>query len=314
MAGTSLWQETVRTARSLMRGLGVTFREMAYEKPVTIRYPEERAPVPAWFRGMPVQKTDLTTGEYKCTSCGQCVEACPTNVITLAWHQDENKKKVVDRYAIDMSRCLVCNYCVEACPFDALVMSNDYELSTIDPETMVYEFEDLLRLGLKYSRVEEAAKKTRGEPPPWVFAGITGATEADILDPRGYLGRDPINPRTRKEYIAGLHARLGIPDDGEREAAAESRTTRSAAAHTITRDTPVHTPVVNPHPKNVSAAAGPARIASPKAVNTAPAEADEVYPDQAPKPPSRTGGGRIRNAGGGGDGRTGGGGDGGEVH
>lgn len=279
--------EAVRAGKSFLKGMGVTFREMVFEEPVTVQYPEERPEVPSWFRGIPVQKTDLATGEYKCTACGLCVEACPVNVITLEWHQDENKRKVVDRYAIDMSRCLVCNYCIEACPFDALVMAYDYELSVVDPEHMVYEFEDLLRLGLKYSTVGEpgpGGQPVRGKPT-WLFAPITGATEADILDPKGYLGRPPISPKIRKEYVSQVLEAHGISDNGTREAREETQVSKQVAAHTITKDTPTHVPVVNPNPKTVSAAGGPARISAPDAEVASPAEADEVRPDQMPKEP-----------------------------
>lgn len=171
----------------------ITFNEMVFRPPITVFYPEERDPhIPDWFRGIPLQKTDLRTGEYKCTSCGQCAEACPPGVITIQWHQDPvTKKKVSDRYAIDMSRCMLCNLCVEACPFDSLVMGSDFELCKTQPENLVYEFQDLLRMGLKYSVAEEPGARKRGGTPPWVFARRTNATEDDIQDVNGYLGRPP---------------------------------------------------------------------------------------------------------------------------
>lgn len=186
--------EAWRAGKSFITGLGITFNEMMFREPITVHYPDELDRVPAWFRGIPLQKTNLLTGEYNCTSCGLCVEACPVNVITLEWHVDkETRKKVADRYAIDMSRCMLCNYCIEACPFDSLVMGYDYELCKIDPENMVYEFEDLLRMGLKYSSAKQpGAKAKKGALPTWVFAELTGATEEDIMDEQGYLGRAPL--------------------------------------------------------------------------------------------------------------------------
>lgn len=263
MATTSFLTEAVQAGKSFLAGLGVTFREAVFEDPVTVQYPEERPEVPAWFRGIPVQKTDLSTGEYKCTSCGMCVEACPVNVITLEWHQNPvTKKKEVDRYAIDMSRCMVCNYCIEACPFDSLVMAYDYELCKVNPENMVYEFEDLLRLGLKYSKAEEPGGPKPGKmaTPPWVFAELTNATEADIQDPEGYLGRPPLDPKLKRARTEAAKA--------------------AVAQATISKDTPVQTPPVNPNPKNVSAAGGPAKISDPKAEVASPQEAREVRADQ----------------------------------
>lgn len=190
---TNMIGEAWRAGKSFVTGLNITFKEMVFRPAITVFYPDELDTVPAWFRGIPLMKTDLLTGEYNCTSCGLCVEACPVNVITLEWHQDPTtKKKVADRYAIDMSRCMLCNYCIEACPFDALVMGMDYELCKVDPENMVYEFEYLLRLGLKYSSVAQPGPKAKkGALPPWVFHELTGATEEDIQDEAGFLGRAP---------------------------------------------------------------------------------------------------------------------------
>ncbi|MCG0238165.1 MAG: NADH-quinone oxidoreductase subunit I [Firmicutes bacterium] len=197
----NLVTEAFRTGKSLVKGLAITFREMVFEEPVTVQYPEERPEVPDWFRGIPVLKTNLLTGEYKCTACMQCAEACPVHVIHIEWHQNkETKKKELDRFAIDMSRCMLCNLCVEACPFDSLVMANEYELCKVNPENLVFEMEDLLKIGLKYSRasVEPHGRSVKGTPT-WIFAKQTGATEADIQDPEGYLGRPPLSPTAFKE-------------------------------------------------------------------------------------------------------------------
>lgn len=206
MGVTNFVGEAWRVGKSIAIGLNITFNEMMFRPAITVHYPEEYDEVPAWFRGIPLLKTDLLTGEYNCTSCGLCVEACPVNVITLEWHQDPvTKKKAVDRYAIDMSRCMLCNYCVEACPFDSLVMGYDYELCKIDPENMVYEFEDLLRLGLKYSSAAQLGPKAKkAATAPWVFHELTGSTEADIQDVNGFLGRPPqakgYTPTLKPEY------------------------------------------------------------------------------------------------------------------
>lgn len=203
-----LVKEALRTGKSLLKGLGITFREMVFEEPITVSYPEERPEVPGWFRGIPVLKTNLATGEYRCTSCEQCAQACPIDVITIDWHTDkETKKKVLDRFAIDMSRCMLCNYCVEACPFDSLVMAHDYELCKTNIENLVFEMEDLLKLGMKYSRAhyEVHGLGTKGKPT-WIFADLTNATEADIEDPEGYMGRAPLDPKKMKEKMAAMKA------------------------------------------------------------------------------------------------------------
>lgn len=191
--------EAVHAGWTFMQGMKVTFKEMVFEEPVTVCYPEVKPEIPPWFRGIPVLKTDLRTGAHKCTSCEMCADACPVDVIVIEYHQDpKTKKKILDRYAIDMSRCMLCNLCVEACPFECLVMAMDYELAVpSDPENLVFEKEDLLRLGLKYSRAE--AKGARPDNTRWIFHPLTDGSEADM--PAGIrLGQyGPYNPPPERE-------------------------------------------------------------------------------------------------------------------
>ncbi|HYF93640.1 MAG TPA: NADH-quinone oxidoreductase subunit I [Symbiobacteriaceae bacterium] len=276
MGVTNFFGEAWRAGKSFAIGLNITFKEMVFRPAITIFYPDETDKVPAWFRGIPLQKTDLLTGEYKCTSCGMCVEACPVNVITLEWHQDPTtKKKVADRYAIDMSRCMLCNYCIEACPFDSLVMGYDYELCKVDPENLVYEFEDLLRMGLKYSSAEQAGPKgKKNATPPWVFHGLTGATEEDIQDKNGYLGRPPLG----KGYVPELKDRFKKPAEEVAQTAPHEAKTPDAPV--VTKSTPTQTAPVNTNPANVSAQAGPAAPSPAKAAEDKTANVAEQKPDQ----------------------------------
>lgn len=277
MGVTNFVSEAWRAGKSFVTGLNITFREMVFRPSITVHYPEQYDEVAPWFRGIPLQKTNLETGEYNCTSCGLCVEACPVNVITLEWHQDPvTRKKVADRYAIDMSRCMLCNYCIEACPFDALVMGYDYELCKVDPENMVYEFEDLLRLGLKYSSVNEGGPKAKkNATPPWVFHELTGATEEDIQDAHGHLGRAPLPKGYEPVFKPEFQKQDEEPpaQTGEHEGTAP-------AAPAITKDTPTQTAPVNANPANVSAEAGPAKPPTAKASDTTPQEVTETRPDQ----------------------------------
>lgn len=176
-----------QTSKTMVEGLGVTLKEY-FNPPITVQYPDEKAPVAPWFRGVPAHKTDLGTGAYKCTGCGICVGACPIGVIDLkAKTNPETKKKEVESYAIDMSRCMACNLCVESCPFDALVMASDYELADVQKENLVYDFGRLLKFGLPYSKRE--VKGPKPAVPPWVFAERTGATEADLPKPESASDR-----------------------------------------------------------------------------------------------------------------------------
>jgi NADH-quinone oxidoreductase subunit F len=48
----------------------------------------------------------------KCTGCGACLRACPSDAVTGA-------KKKVHRILLD--KCIKCGACFEACKFDAIV-------------------------------------------------------------------------------------------------------------------------------------------------------------------------------------------------
>jgi len=49
----------------------------------------------------------------KCTGCGDCVDTCPLNAISL----NDQPKAVVDE-----NECTDCETCVEACPVQAISM------------------------------------------------------------------------------------------------------------------------------------------------------------------------------------------------
>lgn len=51
-----------------------------------------------------------TVDAQKCTGCGDCVEVCPMEAITL------NDDKAV----VDEDTCTECGLCVDECPNDAI--------------------------------------------------------------------------------------------------------------------------------------------------------------------------------------------------
>ena len=52
----------------------------------------------------------------KCTGCGECVDACPAQVLELVDEKSE---------ATDIDECLGCETCVETCPEGAITVSED---------------------------------------------------------------------------------------------------------------------------------------------------------------------------------------------
>jgi len=103
-----------------------------FKKPVTEQYPFERRPVQDGYRGR------LVYDPTKCVGCQLCVKDCPSEAIHLIT-LDKSAKRFVIRYHVD--RCTYCGQCVENCRFDCLSMSSDlWELASTDKDSFTLYF------------------------------------------------------------------------------------------------------------------------------------------------------------------------------
>ena len=126
---------------SILRTIWKVFTH-SWQKRVTVQYPEEKAQMPARYRGRIVLTQD-PDGAERCVACYLCAVVCPTDCISLQATEDENGRRYPESFRINFSRCIFCGFCEEACPTYAIQLTPDFEMSEYDRQNLVYEKEDL---------------------------------------------------------------------------------------------------------------------------------------------------------------------------
>ncbi|MEA2103954.1 MAG: RnfABCDGE type electron transport complex subunit B [Candidatus Cloacimonadota bacterium] len=96
------------------------------------------------FDAISVDKNNMRhIDEDKCTGCGNCVEACPKDLIELVpiskkvniLCMSHDKGKIAKASCGNKTACIGCGLCVKKCPVDAISMVNN--LAVIDYEKCV---------------------------------------------------------------------------------------------------------------------------------------------------------------------------------
>lgn len=132
----------------------------------TMRWPDgPPPPMPERFRGAPVIDRE------RCPDgCAECVEACPTEAITLGEGRTSAE--------IDLGRCLFCRDCVEACPEGAVQHGQAFSLSASTREALHTDG----RVLAKVKELDEASMRLFGRSLKLrqVSAGGCNACEADV--------------------------------------------------------------------------------------------------------------------------------------
>jgi len=149
----------------------VEFRSSSAAKGTfTVQYPEEKLLVPEEFRYKPFllyEEGPNGAKEIRCTSCGICAKACPTQCIWIVRSVDPVTNKPSPEPAgfwIDADICMSCGFCAEYCPFDAIKMDHDYEVASFTRNLM--DINELMKpvsyyagiRPLNYAREEEVRK------------------------------------------------------------------------------------------------------------------------------------------------------------
>ena len=112
--------------KELFVGLWVVLREMLKFNIHTVQYPEEVLPLPSRYRAVHKLLRLLESGNERCIGCGLCEKICIADCIRMET-KEENGRKVVSEYSINLGRCIFCGYCAEVCPELAIVHGSRYE-------------------------------------------------------------------------------------------------------------------------------------------------------------------------------------------
>ncbi len=142
------WEKTKqvlsRTFRGeLFVGLYVVMREMFKFDIHTVKYPLEKLPIGPRYRAVHEMQRLWESGTERCIGCGLCEKICISDCIRIDTKIDDNSRKQVTEYTINLGRCIFCGYCAEVCPELAIVHGGRYE-NTSDQRAHYTEFEDML--------------------------------------------------------------------------------------------------------------------------------------------------------------------------
>jgi NADH-quinone oxidoreductase subunit I len=124
---------------SLLTGMRVTLTQF-FKPTVTVQYPWQTLKMPARFRGHIELIVDPENGRYRCIACKLCERACPSACIVVDGAKLEGeKKKSVTHYELDFTKCSLCGECIEACPSDAIRFSKAYNLASTNRNEYDYD-------------------------------------------------------------------------------------------------------------------------------------------------------------------------------
>ena len=118
---TTGWGKFKRAASRTFRGelfvgLWVVLREMIKFDIHTVQYPKEKLPIGPRYRAVHEMQRLFESGTERCIGCGLCEKICISNCIRMETKLDENSRKLVTDYTINLGRCIFCGYCAEVCP------------------------------------------------------------------------------------------------------------------------------------------------------------------------------------------------------
>ncbi len=127
----------------LFVGLWVVLREMFKFDIHTVQYPKEKLPLGPRYRAVHEMQRLWESGTERCIGCGLCEKICISDCIRMETKIDENSRKEVSEYTINLGRCIFCGYCAEVCPELAIVHGGRYENGSEQREHFL-DYQDML--------------------------------------------------------------------------------------------------------------------------------------------------------------------------
>src|SRR6202140_3059404 len=193
----------------IIKGVAVTARNFVgsyfeTDRLITVRYPEERIPLPENYRNFPFRfyAPDDPEAGLRCVACKICEKECPPQCIYIIKSDDKKpdymgKAQLYPKvFDIDISVCMSCQICVEVCPFEAIKMDKDFELSRRERfDALLMRKTELSKSNEYYHRIHpteaaevdarlaEAAAKKKPAPAPTPAGANAGPPPASTTSP-----------------------------------------------------------------------------------------------------------------------------------
>lgn len=178
--------------KGIAQGMALTLRHF-FSKPVTVQYPYEKLKLKDRFRGQITIVVDAETNEPICTACGLCAKVCPDRLIKVEAVKVD-KKRVLEKWQVNLGACMFCGLCVETCPFGGIVMTNNYELAEYDRTKFIYDKERLLKTAVVKTKQPKAPKK--GEKV--VVKQVAASEKTESADTKGESPEIAVSPNTKE--------------------------------------------------------------------------------------------------------------------
>lgn len=125
-------------------GLYITAQHL-FRKKITVQYPEQRLEIDPSYRAKISLLFEPGSHADICISCKQCENICPVGCITIIPKVDENKKRHVGTFDVDLSKCLFCAMCEEICPEFCIVLDEVFDYSSYSRDGLYLTVSGLTR-------------------------------------------------------------------------------------------------------------------------------------------------------------------------